>query len=211
MAKDEKENDKIDIANTQLIRKILKDISKQKSPIKIWQSYDETHYFAEGTIHKYNGMQDRMEVRAAKGHLFNFDPKKELFFHSGYKELIFKTKIDRVEDKEVWIYRPSILKIDDSRATERKNFGLQSYQTAILVFDNQDQMKVNVLDISEGGMAILIRKPQYEQFHMKLKLLVKESSVDQCVGKICIVRNKAPVDKVLTNEQVFRIGFEFLN
>ncbi len=210
MSEDQKK-EKIDIANTQMIRKILKDISKSKSVIKIWQSYDETHYFAEGFIHQYNGMQDRLEIRAQKGHLFNFDKKKELFFHSPYKQMIFKTKIDRVEDKEVWIIRPSILKIDNSRASERKNYGLQSYQTAILVFDNQDEMKVNILDISEGGMAILINKSQYEAFHMKLKVIVKESSVDQCVGKICIVRNKAPVDKVLTSQLVYRVGFEFLN
>jgi hypothetical protein len=210
MSEDDK-RDKIDIANTQMIRKILMDISKTKSPIKIWQSYDETHYYAEGFIHQYNGMQDRLEIRAQKGHLFNFDKKKKLYFHSGFKQMIFKTKIDRVEDREVWIYRPSVVKIDDSRVNERKNFGLKSYQTAILVFDNEDEMKVNILDISEGGMAILINKSQYDNFHIKLKVLVKESSVDQCVGKICIVRNKAPVDKVLTTEQVFRVGFEFLN
>lgn len=205
------DNEKIDIANAHVIRKILKDISLGKYPVRVWQNIETTHKFTDGYVIGYRGTEAKMVVKARKGEKFFFEKSKETFFHSTYKDLIFKSRILNGDLYELVLAKPIIVKIDELRENTRKNFGLNTYQTVTLIMKEGQELKVNVLDVSEDGMCILLAKRYFQLFSEHQVFEVSKSTLPQIVGKLACVKNMAQVDKVLTSENVFRIGFEFVD
>ncbi len=205
------DKEKIDIANSHVIRKILKDISKQKYPVRVWQDIESTHKFTDGFIVGYKGNESKMIIKAKKGEKFFFDRDRETYFHSTYKDLIFKSRIVSGDLFEMVLAKPIVVKIDDLREDVRKNFGLNTYQTVTLVMKEGQELKVNVMDVSENGMCILIAKRYFNLFSEHDVFVISKSTLPQIVGKQACVKNLGQVDKVLTTENVFRIGFEFIS
>lgn len=202
--------DKVDIANSHVIRKILKDISTQKYPVRVWQDIESTNKFTDGFIVGYKGNESKMIIKAKKGEKFFFDRDKDTYFHSTYKDLIFKTRILNGDLYEMILAKPIVVKIDDLRIDVRKNFGLNTYQTVTLVMKEGQELKVNVMDVSENGMCILLAKRYFNLFSEHDVFVISKSTLPQIVGKQACVKNLGQVDKVLTTENVYRIGFEFI-
>jgi hypothetical protein len=204
------DKDKIDIANAHMIRKILKDISKQKYLVRVWQDISSTHKFTDGFIIGYQGNESKMVIKAKKGEKFFFERDKEIYFHSTYKDLIFKSRIVSGDLYEIVLAKPIVVKINELRDDVRKNFGLNTYQTVTLVMKDGLELKLNVMDISEKGMCILLAKRYYKLFSEDDVFNVSKSTLPQMVGKKACVKNMGAVDKVLTTENLYRIGFEFV-
>ncbi|TNF01374.1 MAG: hypothetical protein EP326_04440 [Deltaproteobacteria bacterium] len=203
--------DKVDIANSHVIRKILKDISTQKYPVRVWQDIESTNKFTDGFIVGYKGNESKMIIKAKKGEKFFFDREKDTYFHSTYKDLIFKTRILNGDLYEMILAKPIVVKIDDLRVDVRKNFGLNTYQTVTLIMKEGQELKVNVMDVSENGMCILLAKRYFSLFSEHDVFVISKSTLPQIVGKQACVKNLGQVDKVLTTENVYRIGFEFID
>jgi len=205
------DKEKIDIANAHVIRKIIKDISQQKYPVRVWQDIESTHKYTDGFIIGYKGNESKMIIKAKKGEKFFFQRDKDTYFHSTYKDLIFKSRIVSGDLYEMVLAKPIVVKIDELREGIRKNFGLNTYQTVTLVMKEGNELKVNVLDVSENGMCILLAKRYFKMFSEHDVFPISKSTLPQIVGKNACVKNLGAVDKVLTTEDVYRIGFEFVD
>ena len=204
-------NDKIDIANAHVIRKILRDISKEKYPVRVWQDICSTNKFTDGLIIGYKGTESKMVIKAKKGEQFFFQRDKEVYFHSTYKDLIFKSRIVSGDLYEMVLAKPIVVKIDELREDVRQNFGLNTYQTVTLVIRDGLELKLNLMDVSDNGMCVLVANHYYKLFTKNDVYNVLGSTLSQLLDKKVCVKNKGRVDKVLTKENVYRIGFEFVD
>lgn len=203
-------DEKIDIYNSKIIKKFLAELFKDELSVKIWQNINETKNYSTGKIIKYKHHENLITFCPDPGEVFNFDPKKELYFHTRFKETIFKSEIVKASSDSVVIKRPALVKIKEARSEKRKNFGLHSYHFAELEFPNKEISKAQCLDTSKSGMGIMVGRPVFAEMSKGLKLKVVNSSVAEHIGKTAIVRNLSPIDNILTNEVSFRVGLEFV-
>lgn len=205
-----KMEDKIDIYNSKIIKKFLGELFKDKLVIKIWQNISESKNYTLGTIVQYKHEQDLITFCPEEGYEFNFNKNLDLFFHTNFKDTIFKTNIIKVNPDSIIVKRPSLVKIKDSRSERRKNFGINSYHFTEIQFPNGEIQKVYCLDTSDSGMGIMVNRSVFANMHKGLKLTIVMSSVADHIGKVAMIRNLGPIDNVLTNEVNFRIGLEFI-
>lgn len=201
---------KIDISNSHVIRKILKDISIDKYPVRVWQDIEKTHSYTDGFIVDYKGTESKMIIKAQKGKKFSFDRSLEVYFHTTYKDLIFKARVLDGDLYEIILAKPIVVKIDNLRANIRKNFGLNTYQTVTLILKDGQELKVNLHDVSKDGMGILLAKRYFKFFTNNLILKIVKSTLPQVVGKSVCVKNKGQVENVLGPENLYRVGFQFV-
>jgi uncharacterized protein (DUF488 family) len=113
----------VDIDKPQLIKEFLETILKHKIQLKLWQSIEETKNFTVGTIEEINTSQNTITLSLLKGQKATLEKSKDLFFHSTYKDLLFKAKIRKIEETKVVIASPNAIKLKESRS-DKKTFGL---------------------------------------------------------------------------------------
>jgi hypothetical protein len=205
-----KENDKVDIYNSKTIKKFLGELFKDNSIVRIWQNYSESKNYCLGKIVKYKHNEELITFKSEEGYEFNFNKNLEVYFHTNFKETIFKTEIVQISSDSIIVKRPALVKIKDARAERRKNFGINSYHFAELEFPNGDLHKVYCLDTSASGVGIMANRSVFADMFKGLKVEIINSSVAEHIGKYAVIRNLGPIDNVLTNEVNFRIGLEIV-
>lgn len=201
----------VDISNSTNVKKILKDLFKSKKNLRIWQSIEETKNYCYGTIQSFAQMDKTLEMIPADDQAFDFDKEINLYFHSHFKDTLFKTTITENGSNKIKIKRPSSVKIRDIRTEERKVYGLQSYQSANLQLTAKMNSKVKIIDSSSTGLGILVNKFLFDKLNEGDIISITDSTLPEFKNRTAVVRNLAALDKQLNNQLLFRIGIEILS
>ncbi len=201
----------VDISNSTNVKKILKDLQKAKKNLRIWQSIEETKNYCYGTIQNITHMDEELEMTPTDNQNFDFDKEINLYFHSHYKDTLFKTTITENGPNKIKIKRPSFVKIRDVRTEERKTFGLQSYQTANLQLTAKMNAKVKIIDSSSTGLGLMVNKFLFDKLNEGDIISLTDCTLPEFRNRTAVVRNKGTLDKQLNNQLLFRIGLEILS
>ncbi|MCO4795527.1 MAG: hypothetical protein KC493_17540 [Bacteriovoracaceae bacterium] len=201
----------VDISNSANVKKILKDLFKSKKSLRIWQSIDETRNYCYGTIVKFSQMNESIEMCATDKEQFSFDENINLYFHSHFKDTLFKTTITDNGPDKIIIKRPSFVKIRDVRTEERKSFGLQSYQSANLQITAKINSKVKIVDSSSTGIGLIVNKYLFDKLNEGDIITITDSTLPEFKNRTAVVRNLGTMDKMLNNQLLFRCGLEILS
>lgn len=201
----------VDISNSTNVKKILKDLHKAKKNLRIWQSIEETKNYCYGSILKITSMDEALEMVPADDQTFEFDKEINLYFHSHYKDTLFKTTITENGTNRIKIKRPSFVKIRDVRTEERKSFGLQSYQIANLQLSAKLNAKVKIVDSSSTGLGLIVNKFVFDKLNEGDIITIADSTLPEFRERTAVVRNKGALDKQLNNQLLFRVGLEILS
>ena len=201
----------VDISNSISVKKILKDLHRTKKNLRIWQSIEETKNYCYGSILKITSMDETLEMAPVDNQIFNFDKEINLYFHSHYKDTLFKTTISENGPNHIKIKRPSFVKIRDVRTEERKSYGLQSYQTANLQLTAKLNAKVKIVDSSSTGLGIIVSKFTFDKLYEGDIITIIDSTLSEFKNRTAIVRNRGAIDKQLNNQLLFRVGLEILS
>lgn len=201
----------VDISNSANVKRILKDLHRAKKNLRIWQSIEETKNYCYGNILKITQLDETLEMIPADDQSFDFDKDINLYFHSHFKDTLFKTIITENGPNKIKIKRPSFVKIRDVRTEERKTYGLQSYQTATLQLTAKVTAKVKIVDASSTGLGLIVNKFAFEKLSEGDIINISESTLPEFKNRTAVVRNMGTIDKQLNNQLLFRIGLEILS
>lgn len=202
-------DEKIDIFNSKTIKSFLDQLYKDKLVVRIWQKIEETKSYTFGRIINYRHQDEEIKLEIKDADM-RFDLNRDVFFHTAFKETIFKTTITKAHKNTISVKRPSLVKIRDARSEERKSFGIASYQFAEIILPNGEENKVQVLDSSSNGLGVMVSRAVFSALAKGDHLSICNSSVEDHIGKIAIVRSLSPIDKVLSSEASFRVGLEIV-
>jgi len=200
----------IDISSLGHIRNLLKNIHLTKNEFQIWQSINSTKSFKIGIIKKINSWEESFEIIVKNKELSSFDIQQEIFFKSEYKNILFKSKIAKIEKNHLKIFNPTVVKIREERRDKRKSHGMASYHTIHVKFKNIVLTKAQIFDSSLSGLSLIVNKYIFDTVLEGDVLNLNESTINPFCGKAAIIRNKTPLSNSLSGENMYRLGIEIL-
>lgn len=206
----------ITIENINHMNSLVSSIQKMKTKIHLWQEIDKTHSYDFAVIESVDSYKRRIRLRLPKIESINFDDDSELFFHSSFREVVFKAKLCKIHQGCVEIEFPPYLKMKDSRTELRTSLGIKSYHYIKISYLNQFQEKIDIkskiLDFSQSGISIIVNKFTFNSLRVGSEVIVNSSSLgDQNNNRFFIVRNKGDLINKIGFSNEYRVGLELVD
>lgn len=203
----------IDITQSHSIKAFLQSVKKDRAPIKLWQSIKQTKSYHLGIIDHIDTLHNTVTFRIPKCHKLDFFKVDTIYFHSLYRDLLFRSNICHIERNLVTITFPTLIKFQEARAEKRTYLGLQSYHfarvTVLTGFKEIINAKLKVLDFSNNGMALIINKYLLKTLQVNDKIVIRETSINgEIKNRIFIIRNVGDITNKIGHTNEFRIGVE---
>lgn len=203
----------IDIFKPHSIKSFIRTAKKDRAQLKLWQTISRTKDYHLGIIEHIDPISNAITFRVPKCQKLEFRKSDELYFHSPYRDLIFKAEIREIERNCVTITFPNLIKFQEARTEKRTYLGLQSYHfakvTMLNKFRERVDAKLKVLDFSSKGLALIVNKYLFESLNVDDKIVIRETSVNgEIKNRIFIIRNVGNVTNKIGHTNEFRIGLE---
>ena len=197
------------------IRMLLSNIQKEDYVIKVWQKTElgrvltivkiDSIDFSSGEI-----LLKPLDMKNAKMLI----PDVPIYFYAARRKVIFKATVSKKAKGRFLISSPEEVKVEEMRKVPRKNFGYRSYQS--LNFQTVDKFNfeipdAQIVDASELGVGLLLKKTEKSKVFKGLKIKVLSSTLPGQEAAFGIIRNIGEVTNFLTGQKHIRIGIEFID
>ena len=196
------------------IRTLLTNIQKENYVIKVWQKTDlgrvltivriDSIDFTSGEI-----LLKPLDMTNAK----MLEPDIPIFFYAARRKVIFKARVSKKAKGRFLITSPEEVKVEEMRRVPRKVYGYRSYQTlALRTVDkfNFEITDAQIIDASEHGVGLLVKKSEKSKVYKGLKILITSSTLPGQTDTYGIIRNVTEATNFLTGEKHVRVGVEFV-
>ena len=192
---------------------MLSSIKSARRKVRLWQAIKETHDSDYGVIEEINTLTRTIRFRIPTNKKITLNPKEPLFFHSPYRDALFKSTIKNIYQGCIEVSFPKVVKVREARSEIRTVLGIKSYHYAKVSFYNKFKEKVDaklkILDFSTHGLALSVDKIMFENLNIDDKIVLRDISIEDCVTKkIFIVRNKGELTNKIGYSNEFRLGLE---
>jgi hypothetical protein len=204
----------LDIKNSILVKSLLNDLKENRIKVRLWQHSQGRREHVYAYLEEVDPINRRLRFHIVEGEIENFSTKNGLFFHSNYRDILFKSELISLEEAFIEICFPIQVKMVDGRCEKREVYGVNGYQYARVTFLNQKKekidAKINILDSSQNGLAVMVSTLMNKDLRVNDRIVVHEISVcKECKdSRVYIIRNKSAIDNFIGAAKFYRLGLE---
>jgi hypothetical protein len=203
----------VNLNRPQAIKAFLNSARKSRADVQLWQNTDKKRVIYTAKIELVDTLSKDIIVRTSKIDKIDLIKNSEIYFHSPYRGLLFKSTIKLIERKRVIISFPSLIRFQDARSEKRTHVGKESYHFAtvslLTKFKEKIHTKLKVLDFSGHGLALIVNKYIYNSIQLNEKIIIRETTVNNEIkDAVYIIRNLGDLTNNLSHSKEFRVGLE---
>lgn len=208
----------VETSRPEEIRSIMKDALENNKEFMIWQRDKNNHILFQVTARL---------IQVHKGDIYQFNLSKEIhvrqdlpvFFAVVDSTLVFKTGKVQSAKNLLLLNTPDEVKYKERRKYPRKSFKYQDKKHVEVQYSPKDEgqneipkFQSEIVDISEGGICIVVTKEAYEKLDTTKPLSLKSLSSDIQLGsEFAQIMNSRPYKgPTLSRGNILAIGLMFV-
>ena len=213
------------VDNESEVRKYLKSIHAEKSPILLWQVVEGKNIVHYGVAHSYSEEERSLEIKPTGKTKFHFEGIGDIYFYceayqvcSSLEPVELKTEIIKFKaPKTVYLIRGDIfasMKIVEVETENEKEFlklrnaqrkEASGGQMATIQKESGEILEVQLNDISTGGMGILVKDPGlFVKDDIVLVTHINTKPIEKQLKGVVVAIRKMPKSKFF-----FKVGVQF--
>lgn len=205
----------VEVTNRQNIANILKSVYNSRECFTIWQSRGAANINSVGFLFDYHGKETDLHFKSMelKSNL-GLDKGRELFIHSNFRTLLFKTNIKKINKTNIELEFPTSVRIEETRKEgSRTRLGLKSNQILHIYLYTEEYEKVKVecqiLDYSKGGVGLIVPVEFASFLNLHQIVEIGNSNIECLSNRYFAIRSLSPLESVLSGARYIRLGGEF--
>lgn len=164
------------------IRSLLLSAIFEAKIFLIWQRTEDNNiqFQIEG---KLDSIDEQGQMTFNLNESVEFDLEKDVFFAMTDSTLVFKIKVLKYNEKQIFTNLPEEAKYKERRKDKRKKYKIKDYKQVELLFIFKEGVKgdnvlSSVIDISKSGICLLVTKETLNQIETEKELVITSISSD---------------------------------